>query len=94
MINMEELIRDGFKIINGRLCNRYGNAPVGSGAIDVLETGWSKPCLEYRFDSYGLNDYKIKRDIHYDRWCLVKGYTEICELRYLGGKNWMSKFLY
>ena len=91
MVNMEELIRNGFKIINGRLCDRYGNA---LGAIDVQEFDWGKPCLEYRFDAYELHDYKIKRDVHYDRWCLVKGYTEICELRYLGGKNWMSKFLY
>ena len=91
MVNMQELVRDGFKIINGRLCDRYGNSKFG--AVDVFEFGWGKPCTEYKFDLYELKDYVIRKDVHYDRWCLVRGYTEVCELKYLGGKNWMSKFL-
>jgi len=86
-MDMMDLVRNGIKIIDGILCNRYGSTI--SGCIRVKEFGWGSPCTEYHFDDYAYNDYSIKQD-SYGAWHLMHGYTEVCRLNYYGGKNWSS----
>ena len=57
MISMEELIRKGFKIIDGKLCDRYGTFL----GVYVTSCGTN----EYRFDNYDLHNYLIKKEIQY-----------------------------
>ena len=85
MININELIQNGFKIVDGILCDRFCSTIVG--CVRVQEYGWSSPCTEYKFDHYDLNDYSIKCNT-YGEWYLMRGYQEICRLSYNGGKNW------
>ena len=87
MLNMNELIRNGFKIVDGRLCDRYGSSICGN--IRVREFGLGTPCIEYHFDDYDLHEYSIVKAVHYDEWYLKKnGYQEVCRLHHLGGNNW------
>ena len=89
MVDMNELVRNGFKIVDGRLCDRYGSAVTGN--VRVQEFGWGSPCTEYHFDDYSLHEYTIEKSVHYDEWYLKKnGYQQVCRLRHLGGKNWVS----
>ena len=88
MFDLERLSKNGFKIINGSLRDRYGCSIPGC-ISDVVEFGWGSPCIEYHFTNYELNEYSIVKSVHYDEWYLKKnGYTEICKLRYLGDKSW------
>ena len=87
-IDMEKLARDGFKIVDGLLCDRWGGT---IGPVRVNSFGWSSPCTEYHFDEYSVRDYTIKKETQYDNWYLAKGYSKICDLYYYGGKNWSTK---
>lgn len=87
MIDIEELARKGFKIIDGRLC--YKDGTMVAGLYRVNEFGWGSPCTEYHFDDYSLHEYTIEKAVQCDDWYLKKnGYQEICRLRHSGGKNW------
>ena len=89
MVNMNELVRSGFKIVDGKLCDLYGS-PIG-GTIRVEEFGWGNPGTVYRFTDYELHDYSIEKSVHYDEWYLIKdGYQKVCRLSHLGGKNWRT----
>ena len=88
-INMEKLAREGFKIVDGVLCDRFGG--IVGAVVRVTSVGWGSPCTEYRFDEYSLRDYTIKKETQYDNWYLAKGYSKICDLYYYGGKNWSTK---
>ena len=94
MIDMERLVKDGFKIIDGVLRDRYGNHVEGGPIYVKDKSGWGVPATEYGFDSWDLSSYTIKKSTHYDEWYLVKnGYNEICKLRHLGGENWQPYWL-
>ena len=86
MVDFERLAADGFKLLGGRLYDRYGC--VVEYSCDVREFGWGSPCNEYHFTDYALSEYSIVKATQYDEWYLKKGYMEICRLRHLGGKNW------
>ena len=87
MVDMENLLREGFSVRNGRLCNRIGCV---IGSVYVQQFGWGSPCTEYRFSDYDLRDYSIQKDAYGD-WYLMRGYQKIRELRYSGGENWETK---
>lgn len=92
MVNFEKLAMDGFKLLNGRIYDRYG-ASVLEYDAGVREFGWGTPCSEYRFTNYDYNSYSIVKSVQYDEWYLKKnGYTEICRLRHLGGENWETYY--
>ena len=82
MVDLEKMSLDGFKLLNGRIYDRYG--------ASVLEYDASvrKECGEYHFTNYSYSAYSIVKSVHYDEWYLKKGYLEVCRLRYLGGENW------
>ena len=87
MINIYELFRNGFKIVNGDLCDRHGTW-VGAR---VQAFGWGEPC--YKFDNYDLREFSIKKD-GFNDWWLYQGYSKVCELKYYGGKNWATLDIY
>jgi len=90
MIDLEKLAQEGFRIVNGILCDKYRT--ILPGCVRVREFGWGTPCTEYHFDDYSLNDYKIVKSVQYDEWYLKKGLREVCRLTYLGGKDWKTYY--
>lgn len=92
MIDFEKLARQGFKLQNGRIYDKY-SASVLFYDAEVYEFGWSSPCTEYHFTNYELSSYTIVKSVHYDEWYLKKnGYTDVCRLRHLGGRNWETYY--
>ena len=81
------LAREGFKIINGRLCDKYGNS-LSYDNFRLEEFGWGTPCTEYHFDDFDYSEYTIEKAVHYDEWYLKKnGYTQVCKMRKIGPKD-------
>ena len=77
MVDFYDLARQGFKIIDGRLCNSYG-VTISYSNFKLNEFGWSSPCTEYHFDDFDYRDYSIVKAVHYDEWYLVKnGYERV-----------------
>lgn len=93
MIDLEKAARQGFKIKDGRIYDKYGSSVLEYDA-SVREFGWGSPCREYHFTNYELNAYTIERSVQYDEWYLKKnGYTEVCRLRHLGGTSWETYYV-
>lgn len=88
MIDLERAARDGFKLLNGEIRDKYNSVTLEYDAR-VQPFGWGSPCTEYRFTNYALSAYSIVKSTQWDEWYLMKdGYTRICTLRYLGGECW------
>ncbi len=86
MIDTYALMRDGFTVKDGRLCNRNGDF------LNIFVTegqAWGGDPF-YIFSDYQLSDYKIERVKEFfagEHWYLMRGYEKLCELRHLGGIN-------
>lgn len=82
MVDLEKLALDGFKLLNGRIYDRYGASVLEYDASVREGRG------EYHFTNYSYSAYSIVKSVHYNEWYLKKGYSEVCRLRHLGGENW------
>ena len=93
MIDFDKLAKEGFKLLNGRIYDKWGSSVLEYDA-ELREFGWTTPCAEYHFTNYALSAYSIVKSTQYDEWYLMKnGYTEVCRLRYLGGKDWETYYI-
>lgn len=85
--DLSALAKEGFKIIDGKLYNKYGNS-ISYNDFKLLEFGWGNPCTIYRFSDFDYSEYTIEKATHYDVWYLKKnGYIEVCKMRKIGPKD-------
>lgn len=92
MLDLDYLAKAGFKLLNGKIYDKYGSSVLEYNA-DIRAFGWGSPCNEYHFINYELSSYSIVKSPHYDEWYLKKnGYTEVCRLRHLGGENFETYY--
>ena len=61
-INMEKLAREGFKIVDGVLCDRFGG--IVGAVVRVTSVGWGSPCTEYH-NWYLAKGYSKICDLYY-----------------------------